>query len=207
MSRKRQNIIKKNFRNTHIMKYVIEQIDPEMFEWCIVEYLNAASAVGKENFMVTNVGEQDVSGLSGIETKKEKVGEMGLKRVCVLDPEAEEELVPEDAEKYDYLVFGGILGHYPPQSRTRNLVVESADRRNLGKDQMTTDNAVMTAKQIMTGKKISELEFVQDFVIDIEKNEDTGAGEQILLPFKYVIIDGKPFISDEIIEYVKEHGF
>ncbi len=189
------------------MKYVIEHMDPEMFEWCVVEYSNAADAVGKENFMVTNVGNQDLSGLKGIETCKENVSEMGLKRVCVLDPEAPEELSPSDADKYDYLIFGGILGHYPPQARTRNLVVADADRRNLGKDQFSTDNAIMVAKQIIDGKKLAELKFQQDYVIEIEYNEATGAGEQIILPYKYLLIDGKPFISEAIIEYVKEHGF
>jgi len=189
------------------MKYIIEHMDPEMFEWCVVEYRHAADAVGADNFMVTNVGDQDVSGLTGIEVQKEKVDALSLKRVCVLDPEAPDELLPSDSEKYDYLVFGGILGHFPPQARTRNLVVKGADRRNLGKDQFSTDNAVMVAKQVMEGKKLSELKFQKDFVIHIEEDEDSGMGEEMILPYKYLLIDGKPFISDEIIAYVKKHGF
>lgn len=189
------------------MIYIIEHMDPEMFEWCVVEYRHAASAVGRDNFTVTNVGEQDVSALEGIQTRKEKASELGLKKVCVLDPEAEETLKPSDAEKYENLVFGGILGHYPPKARTRKLVVPEADRRNLGKDQLSTDNAVMVAKQIIHGKSLAELRFQQDYVVDIEYDDRTGAGEQIVLPYKYLLLDGKPFISKEIIDYVKRHGF
>ncbi|MBU2561748.1 MAG: hypothetical protein KKD17_05615 [Nanoarchaeota archaeon] len=183
------------------MKYIIEHMDPEMFQWCVVEYRHAAEGVGRENFLVTNVDGQDTSRLKGIETRKEKAADLKLSRVCVLDPAAEKTLEPADAQRFDHLVFGGILGDYPPKARTRELVVPGAERRNLGKDQFSTDNAVMVAKQIISGKKLSELEFVQDFVVQMDE------GEEIILPYKYLLVDGKPFISDEIIEYVKEHGF
>ncbi|MBW2972176.1 hypothetical protein KY359_04030 [Candidatus Woesearchaeota archaeon] len=183
------------------MKYIIEHMDPEMFQWCVVEYKNAAEAVGRENFMITNVGGQDTSKLDRIETRKEKAAALGLKRVCVLDPAAEKTLEPSDAGRFDNLVFGGIMGDYPPRARTAELVVPGAERRNLGKDQFSTDNAVMVAKQIISGKRLSELEFQQDFVIRMDE------GEEIILPYKYLLVDGKPFISEEIVEYVKEHGF
>jgi ribosome biogenesis SPOUT family RNA methylase Rps3 len=35
---------------------------------------------------------------------------LDLSKVLLLDPEAKEELVPDDAKQFDYLLFGGILG-------------------------------------------------------------------------------------------------
>lgn len=183
------------------MKYVIEHMDPEMFQWCVVEYRHAAEGVGRENFILTNAGEQETSQLEGLDVRKKNAASLGLKRVCVLDPAAEKTLEPADAQRFDHLVFGGILGDYPPKARTRELAVPGAERRNLGKDQFSTDNAVMVAKQIIGGKKLSELKFQQDFVVEMDE------GEEIILPYKYLLVDGKPFISDKIIEYVKEHGF
>ena len=45
----------------------------------------------------------EVSQLPGIEGR----------RVCLLDPSAKVELTPEDGEKFDWYIFGGILGSYP----------------------------------------------------------------------------------------------
>lgn len=183
------------------MKYIIEHMDPEMWDWSAIEYKHAAAAVGTENLMVTNVPQEDEDKLEGVETDTVSVSALGLNRVCVLDPAAEKTLEPADASEFDYLVFGGILGNYPAEARTKKLVVRGADRRNLGKDQLSTDNAVMVAHQIIIGKKLDELEFVDEFVIEM------GEGEEIILPFKYLVIRGKPFISGKIVEYVKEHGF
>ena len=183
------------------MKYIIEHMDPEMWEWSSIEYRHAAEAVGKESLMVTNVGDADLARLKGIEARKESVAELGLKRVCVLDPAAELLLEPEDAGKFDYLVFGGILGDYPAKQRTKELVVPGAERRSLGKEQFSTDNAVMVAKLVIEGSHLYDLRFMHDLTIPVEE------GEEIILPFKYVVVDGKPFVSEKIVEYVREHGF
>ena len=39
-------------------------------------------------------------------------------RVCLLDPRATEVLAPEDADKFDVFLYGGILGDDPPRDRT-----------------------------------------------------------------------------------------
>jgi len=46
---------------------------------------------------------------------------------------AEEELKPEDAEKFDLVLFGGILGDHPPRDRTETLRKEGYTLRHLGK--------------------------------------------------------------------------
>lgn len=67
---------------------------------------------------------------------------------------------------------------------------------------MSTDNAVMVAKLIVEdGKKLPELSFQDELVIPMDK------GEEIILPFRYLVIDGKVFVSDAVVEYVKENGF
>jgi ribosome biogenesis SPOUT family RNA methylase Rps3 len=183
------------------MKYIIEHMDPEMWEWSQLEYRHIAEAVGKENLLITNVKQKDLKKIDFCEAKAESVSSMGLKRVCVLDPAAEKTLEPSDAAKFDYLVFGGILGNDPPEARTKDLIVPGAERRNLGQEQFSTDNAAMVAKQIIDGKKLSSLKFTHDLVIEMDD------GEEMILPFKYLVLDGKTYVSPKIIEYVKEHGF
>jgi ribosome biogenesis SPOUT family RNA methylase Rps3 len=183
------------------MKYVIEHMDPELWIWSLLEYKHIASFVGKDNLIITNVKEKEISKIDFCEAHTETADELELKRVCILDPAAEKTLEPSDAKRFDYLVFGGILGNEPAEGRTKDLQVGGAERRNLGKEQLPTDNAVMVAKKIVEGKKLSELKFEYNITIELDE------GEEMILPFKYLVVDGKPFVSKEIIEHVKKHGF
>ena len=56
--------------------------------------------------------EKLVDGKTFVTTTKEIESYPGVAkgRVCLLDPQAEVELCPADAEKFDWFVFGGILG-------------------------------------------------------------------------------------------------
>ena len=73
-----------------------------------------------------------------------------------------------------------------------------AERRNLSEEQMSTNTAVYVAKKIMDGKKFSEFEFIEELVIPIEE------GEEISLPFRFVIENGKPVLAKGYIEVVKK---
>jgi len=184
------------------MKYIIEHMDPKLWPWSIIEYRHISSSVGKENLIVTNVKEKDIEKIADIcEVHTETTDELELDRVCILDPAAEKTLEPSDAKQFDYLVFGGILGNDPPEARTKDLQVAGAERRNLGKEQFPTDNAVMVVKKIIEGTPFEKLRFTYNITIELDE------GEEMILPFKYLLIDGKPFISKEIIEHVKKHGF
>ncbi len=184
------------------MKYVIEHMDKELWEWSQIEYKNISKSVGKDNLIITNVKKTDLEKLKNIcSAKTESVMKLGYEKACILDPNSDETLVPSDAKKFNYLIFGGILGNDPPEARTKDLVIETAERRNLGKDQFSTDNAVMVAKKIIDGTPLSKLKFIDGFTLEIDD------GEEIILPYKYLIVDGKPYISDEIVEYIKKHGF
>lgn len=178
------------------MRFVIEHLEPELFEWCIIEYRHISRIVGRENLVITNV--KDKEKLKDFATVySESVGSLKLNGVCVLDPEAEKVLEPADAKIFRFLVFGGILGDYPPRKRTKEELVLSGERRNLGKEQMATDNAVFVAKKIVDGTPMDKLKFVDTIEIG------TAEGESCIMPYRYVLVDGKPLVSKELEEYLK----
>ncbi|MEI6850010.1 MAG: hypothetical protein WCK29_03150, partial [archaeon] len=100
--------------------FIIEHLEPELYEWCLIEYENISKIVGKENLWFTNVKKKD-------EEKKlipfgsvfeKSVKEMHLENSCILDPESDVLLSPENSSPIKYFIFGGILGDYPPRKRT-----------------------------------------------------------------------------------------
>lgn len=182
------------------MKYIIEHLEEEMYEWCVIEYKHMYQIVGKENLIVTNVksGAEKIS--SFCEVVEERVDSVVCKKACLLDPNAEKELSPED--EFDCLVFGGILGDYPPRGRTGKVSeVIDVEKRSLGKEQMSTDTAVLVAKMIVDGKKLSEIRFKDHIELDIAE------GEAVQLPYRYVLDDeGRPILPDGLIEYLENEG-
>lgn len=181
-----------------MMKFIIEHLEPELFEWCIAEYEEISRIVGKQNLIFTNIKKdaEKLKNFGRVEAKS--VSELELKNACVLDPEAEKELSFED--KFNYLIFGGILGDNPPKKRTKAELtnkIKNAEKRNLGKKQMSTDTAVAVAKIITEGKKLSQIKFIDNPEIEIKK------GESVQLPYRYISNDEKPIIPDKIIEILK----
>ena len=74
----------------------------------------------------------------------------------------------------------------------------NVETRNLGKEQMPTDNAVYAAKLIAEGKRFEDIKFIDTIEIDIQK------GLSVELPFRYVNINGKPLISEKLVEFLKK---
>jgi len=185
------------------MKYVLEHLERRIYKWCFIEYKHISQIVGKENLIFTNIrNDNDRKKLStyGV-VYSEKVSELKLKNMCILDPDAKQTLNSKD--KFDYLVFGGILGDYPMKLRTKELLSSkiNCEKRNLGKEQMPTDNAVYAAKHIIGGKRLEELKFKDKITLKINENES------IDMPFRYVLVNGKPLISDELIEHLKKRRY
>jgi len=184
-------------------KYIIEHLEKELHKWCCIEYKNISKIVGKENLIIINIkNSKERKKLLEIakEVKAESVKEMKLKNICLFDMEAEKEFSRKD--KFEYLIFGGILGDNPPQKRTQKFFAESKiERRHLGKMQMPTDNAVLTAKMVAEGKALSEIKFIDNPTFEIEK------GLELNLPYRFVEINKKPFISKELLEHIKKAGF
>jgi ribosome biogenesis SPOUT family RNA methylase Rps3 len=70
-------------------------------------------------------------------------------RVCLLDPKAPLPLAPDDKDKFDWFLYGGILGDDPPRDRTGELRKLGFEGRHLGSVQMTTDTALGVTKIVV----------------------------------------------------------
>ena len=183
--------------------FIIEHLEPEIFEWCLIEYKNISLTVGKNNLWFTNIKtdkNKDILEPYG-QVFLQSVKDLKLDNVCVLDPTVQRTLDIFEARLFNYFIFGGILGDYPPKQRTRaelTSIIPDAQVRNIGTEQMSTDNAVLVVSEIVKGRKFEELQF-QD-TIEIEINEV----ESVQLPYRYRVIDMKPFVSAELVDYLKK---
>ncbi len=181
--------------------FVIEHLEPELYDWCIIEYKHISRIVGKSNLWFTNIKKKDRKKLTRYgKVFHESVKQIGLSRACLLDPEADETLSPVNSLDYSFFIFGGILGDYPPKKRTKNELtrfMKGIKTFNIGKEQMSTDNAVYTVKQILDGKILNKLKFQEGLDIKINRIQSTQ------LPYRYNVIKGKPLISRELVKFIK----
>lgn len=181
--------------------FIIEHLEPRVWRWCVIEYENISKNVGKSNVWFTNLpyGSKPLENYGKV--IKQSVRELDLSRVCVLDPEASQTLESSDKDNFDYFVFGGILGDYPPKKRTKKELTKflpQAATRNIGKKQLSTDNAVYVAHEILSGKKFTDIPFQNKITVTINDVES------IDLPYYYPLINGKPRISPKLITYLKK---
>lgn len=192
------------------MKYLIENLEQRLYRWCLLEYEHISETVGKDNLIFTNVKTKiqrdKLSKLGKVykeSIKQLTYSEFKDKKLALLDADTEKALSPKDSEEFDILVFGGILGDNPPRQRTKKeLGSLNLPLRNLGNKQMPTDTAVCVAKKIIGGTPINNLTFKDEIEIDIKE------GESIILPFRFLVEDGKPFISKKLLKYIKaKKGF
>lgn len=193
------------------MKYVIEHMEEGFSEWVILEYSQILREVGPDNLVLTSLPEsttqkdipQRLLDLGLQWTTKECVtldGGLDCNRVCLLDPAAETDLVPEDKAKFDYFVFGGILGSHPRIDRTGILREKYGFAgRRLGALQMTTDTAIRVTQLIIEKqKKFDEIKFIDYPEIKFSQYESTE------MPFRYVT-DSKdePILPEGMLELIK----
>jgi ribosome biogenesis SPOUT family RNA methylase Rps3 len=183
--------------------YIIEHLEPQLWDWCLIEYEHISQTVGKENLWFTNIkNSKDIKKLEKLgKVFVQSVREMKLQNACVLDPAAPKTLNP--SEGFDYYIFGGILGDYPPKKRTGPELTQfmgDMEARDIGKQQMSTDNAVYTVKQIANGRQFNELKFKDKVSIQLDKFEFVD------LPYRYNLVDGRPFMSPKILSYLKKNG-
>jgi ribosome biogenesis SPOUT family RNA methylase Rps3 len=194
--------------------YIIEHLDAKLGRWSEIEYENISRVVGKKNLLFTNVKDKKdlrklikfgaVSPLRSfllpfVKNKESK------KKICILDPEAKQLLSPKEAEQQDFFIFGGILGDYPPRKRTEteltskfNLKNKNVIVRNIGKEQMSTDNAVLCVKKIAEGREFNKLKFKDNLELKF------GKFLTMELPYRYNLVNGKPFISRKLLSYLKK---
>ena len=134
---------------------IIEHLEPKLWPWCKIEYESISKIIPKSNLLFTNIKSnyKFIKRLGKI--SKKSIKNIKLKNACILDPNAKKTLTPEDTKKFKYFIIGGILGDYPPKKRTEielsPKLLPNAERRNLGKEQMSTDNAIYVTKKIVEG--------------------------------------------------------
>ena len=132
------------------------------------------------------------------------VSELGFQNICVLSQYGTKTLATNDKTKFEYLVFGGILGDKPAKRRTEDIIRElkqnkiKFEERNLGSAQMPTDNAVYASKKILDGSKLNDLKFIDEVEIQINENESVS------LPFRYVVDDNNLIISEKLVEHLRK---
>lgn len=193
------------------MKYIIEHMEPGFSEWVILEYSQIIKDVGKDNLILTSLAkgttEHDIPprlldlGLQW--TTQECIdidGGLDRTKVCLLDPAAETDLDPSDKHKFDYFVFGGILGSHPRIDRT-GLLREKYHfvGKRLGELQMTTDTAIRTTQLIIDkGVKFEDIKFIHYPEIRYNKYESTE------MPFRYILDDhGVPILPEGMLDLIK----
>lgn len=183
--------------------YIIEHLEPTIGKWCLIEYENISNIVGKNNLWFTNIKRKNKKLEQFGRVFNQSVSELKLENACVLDPDSQKILKP--VENFDYYIFGGILGDYPPKKRTKKELTKflpGLEKRNIGKKQFPTDNAVKVTKLIADGKRFEDLNFKYKLTIPISKYS------QVTLPFLYIIENSEPFINPRIVSYLKhKRGF
>ncbi|KAH9854620.1 DUF431-domain-containing protein [Lenzites betulinus] len=125
---------------------------------------------------------------------------VSIEKVCLLDPKAENELSPEDGDgRFEWFLFGGILGDNPPRDRTGELRALGFPGRRLGPVQMTTDTALGVTKVVVQDKKpLPEIPYM-DFPTIVFNPK-----ESVEMPFRY-ISDGKgPVLPPGMREHLHE---
>ncbi|MEM4239748.1 MAG: SAM-dependent methyltransferase [Candidatus Woesearchaeota archaeon] len=184
--------------------FIIEHMEPRVWKWCYLEYKHISTIVGKENLWFTNVktGKAQLRRLGKVFSKS--VTEMNLENPVILDADANKTLTPKEAKKFSHIIFGGILGDYPPRGRTKDLRIKmpGVEARNMGKEQMSTDTAVLVAYTILSGMPLHKIRFTHHVDIDVRE------GESVTLPYKYVLKDGKPVLAPGLVEMLRrQKGF
>lgn len=186
------------------MKFIIEHLESELYKWCLIEYEHISTIIGKNNLILTNINKRYFKKLKKYGTIYEKsICELNFENICVLSQYSKKTLTTKDKNKFQYFVFGGILGDNPAKKRTSTIIKNLKNKkikfetRNLGNKQVPTDAAVFIAKKILEGKKLSDFKFVDKIEIEINENES------VALPFRYVVDDNKLIINEKLVEYLR----
>lgn len=184
--------------------YIIEHLEPKLYKWCLIEYESISKIVGKNNLWFSNVKNNNekkkLIRYGKVINQSIKKLTLDNKNACILDPEAKKLLTPKEAKKFKYFILGGILGDFPARKRTKKELtkfIPRAKQRNIGKEQFSTDNAVLVVNLIEKGRNFKDIKTIKNPEIKINDIES------IILPFTYVSRKNKPFMSRKIIKYLK----
>ncbi|KAG0258833.1 hypothetical protein BG011_003054 [Mortierella polycephala] len=169
--------------------YIIEHMEEGMHDWCKLEYEHMVTVCGADHIYFTALTPNTLADMPETLVKAhchtEDILTMGDRipheKVCLLDPASPHVLCPEDAEKFDYYLFGGILGDDPPRDRTGELRKLGFATRHLGEVQMTTDTAVNVTRRVVEGLvPLDKIPFIDHPEIKLRKKET------VTMPFRYI---------------------
>lgn len=187
------------------MKFVIEHLESQLYPWYLIEYEHISKIIGKNSTIFTNINKKYKNKIKKYGTVFEKsVSKLNFNNICVLSQYSKKTLAAGDKNKFQYFVFGGILGDNPAKKRTNTITNNLKNKRvkfesrNLGSRQMPTDAAVYAAKKILEGKKLGDFKFVDNLEIEINENES------VVLPFRYVIDNNKLIINEKLVKYLRK---
>ncbi|KAI0387121.1 DUF431-domain-containing protein [Hypomontagnella monticulosa] len=191
--------------------YIVEHLDPELGPWSELEYIAIAEETQRagNTFMLSSLpaGFQVPGKLAqnpAFKAESRGVEDMyggELKeRVCLLDPQAEKDLNPDDKREFDVFLFGGILGDDPPRDRTSELRKKGFKGRRLGPVQMTTDTAVRVTRMVVEEQfTLSKIPYTDFPELKFNEHESTE------MPFRYVKgDDGKPVMPEGMVDLIKK---
>lgn len=111
---------------TPIKTYIVEHLDDELGPWSELEYLAIAretEAAGGARFCLSSLPPalrvpdalRRIPAFAAETRGVEDLfapGDGSRSRVCLLDPAAASDLSPEDGDRFDVFLFGGILGGF-----------------------------------------------------------------------------------------------
>mmetsp|Transcript_26671 Transcript_26671/g.48020 ORF Transcript_26671/g.48020 Transcript_26671/m.48020 type:complete len:202 (-) Transcript_26671:587-1192(-) len=183
--------------------YVIEHIDDDLYEWSIIEYRSIVRMT-QQPVIIANLGHslakaQELLPTAHCYAESFTVQEVDPQRVCLLDMRGDTPLSPADIDRFDYFLFGGILGDHPPRDRTKQLRDRNYPLRHLGVMQMPTNTAMNVVKLIIEDQRpLEDLPFVDspEFPVTSEGCEETIEMEG----FRYLADEnGEPIIEPEML--------
>ncbi|KAI1088655.1 DUF431-domain-containing protein [Rostrohypoxylon terebratum] len=192
--------------------YIVEHLDPELGQWSELEYMAIARETQRagNTFMLSSLPDEfkvpeTLAEVPAFKAEKRGVEEIygegrGKERVCLLDPQAEKDLNPDDRDEFDVFLFGGILGDDPPRDRTSELRKKGFKGRRLGPVQMTTDTAVRVTRMVIEEQyTLNKIPFVDFPELKFNEHESTE------MPFRYVTDEnGKPIMPEGMVDLIKK---
>ena len=197
--------------------YVVEHMETEISEWVRNEYTRMIKDVGGEKIMFTNMkpgfncpsyDSDEMQFLKGATLKPETFQEFhdsnngDRKKAVLLDEKSETILSPQDAGKFEYFLFGGILGNVDDldMDRTSELRDQGYTQRHLGKEQMSTPTALAVSYRILEEQTpYDKLEFIDRPEYEITESET------LVIPFKYLADEeGKPIMAEGNLELMTQ---
>ncbi|KAI0842695.1 DUF431-domain-containing protein [Hypoxylon sp. FL0890] len=191
--------------------YIVEHLDPELGQWSELEYIAIAEETQRagNTFMLSSLPQgfkvpEKLSQIQAFKAEQRGVEEIygGEKkeRVCLLDPQAEKDLNPDDKREFDVFLFGGILGDDPPRDRTSELRKKGFKGRRLGPVQMTTDTAVRVTRMVIEEQfTLNKIPYVDFPELKFNEHESTQ------MPFRYVTDkEGKPIMPEGMVDLIKK---